>query len=112
MSCRICCCCASIARFISPSWVETLAADVLATAFFLVPLLLPAVVFCGAGAAKAPTTSANDNAKTIPCFISPPESFESGQPVKYWCDLTCRTDGTVDASYSLLRIDEYSINLG
>ena len=84
----------------------------LATAFFLVPLLLPAVVFCGAGAAKAPTTSANDNAKTIPCFISPPESFESGQPVKYWCDLTCRTDGTVDASYSLLRIDEYSINLG
>jgi hypothetical protein len=52
----------------------------LAAAFFFVVVPL-AAVSC-AGAAKAPATSANTNAKAITCFISPPESFKMGQPTK------------------------------
>jgi hypothetical protein len=102
---------ASIACFISLSWVDTLGADVLATAFFL---LLPAVVSCGAGAAKAPATSANANAKAIACFISPPESFEDGQSAKILVRLLlCSHAGfgeTADAICGLLKIDEYLVN--
>jgi hypothetical protein len=88
----------------------------LAAAFFLVAVLLPAVVPCGAGAASAPTTKANANAKAITCFISPPESFK----VQKWTAdknigatslvLLCRVSGTVDANWSLLKIDEYFVN--
>jgi hypothetical protein len=86
----------------------------LAAAFFLVAVLLPAVVPCGAGAASAPTTKANANAKAITCFISPPESFKDGQPTKNIGAtsfmLLCRVSGTVDANWSLLKIDEYFVN--
>jgi hypothetical protein len=88
----------------------------LAAAFFLVAVLLPAVVPCGAGAASAPTTKANANAKAITCFISPPESFKlqkwtAGKNIgATFCVPFVQVSGTVDASWSLLKIDEYLVN--
>jgi hypothetical protein len=61
-----------MACFISLSWVETLGADFLVAALFLVPLLLVVPVSCAAADAKAQNTIANANAKAIPCFIFPP----------------------------------------